>query len=119
MTKMLQALFVLTVISCSASAGEINGSWYFVYETPEGDLRAAAILKLEGEELTMEQKGVGSVAGTYRDGEFQIMVDSYYSPEAGYSAPLKLEGKFEGEKISGKWEFDVYAGNFSATRSGS
>ena len=116
---MLHALMVLAVISCSVSAGGINGTWDFVYETPEGDLRSTADLALEGEELTMEQKGMGAVKGTYKDGEFQIKVDSYYSPEAGYSAPLTLEGKFDGERISGKWEFDVYAGTFSAARSGS
>jgi hypothetical protein len=119
MTRTVHTLIVLAVISCSVSAGGINGTWDFVYETPEGNLRSTADLKLEGDELTMEQKGMGSVKGTYQDGEFQIRVDSYYSPEAGYSAPLELEGRFDGEKITGKWEFDVYAGNFSATRSGS
>jgi hypothetical protein len=117
MTRLLQLCFVLMFVTCSSAAADIDGTWSFIYLTPEGEMRASATLKAEGEKLTLVQDG-NELTGAYKDGEFQLEVENFYSDAAGYSAKLILKGKYTGDEITGKWTFDVYEGTFSAKRSG-
>ena len=117
MIRLLRIGFFLTFATCVSAASEIDGTWNFTYLTPEGDLRATATLKAEGEKLIFEQDGQ-EIIGSYKNSEFRIEAKDYYSGEAGYSADLILEGKLEGSEITGKWTFDVYSGTFSAKRTG-
>jgi len=117
MRRLLQLGFVLILATCISAAAEIDGTWNFIYLTPEGELRATTTLKAEGETLVLVQDG-NEIKGTYKDGEFQVEAEDFYSDAAGYSAKLILNGKVTGDEITGKWTFDVYAGTFSAKRSG-
>jgi hypothetical protein len=117
MTRLLQLCFFLAFATCVSVASDIDGTWNFTYLTPDGELRATATLKAEGEKLIFEQGG-HEIVGSYQNGEFKVEAKDYYSGEAGYSADLILEGKLEGEEITGKWSFDVYSGTFLAKRPG-
>ncbi|MGW8179690.1 MAG: hypothetical protein ACWGQW_13160 [bacterium] len=118
MVRLLQLGSVLLLATCLSPTTEIDGTWNFIFTTPDGDLRMTATLKAEGEELTFEQDGK-EVLGSYKDGEFKIVSKDYYSDAAGYSSDLILDGEITGDELSGKWTFDVYSGTFSAKRSGS
>jgi hypothetical protein len=117
MSRLLRLGFFLAFATCASAASDIDGTWDFTYLTPEGNLRMTVTLRAEGETLIFEQNEL-EIVGTYRNSEFQVEAKDYYSGEAGYSADLILEGKFEGDEITGKWSFDVYSGTFSAKRSG-
>jgi hypothetical protein len=108
----------MTFATCFSVAAGIDGTWNFTYVTPDGDLRATARLRADGEELIFVQDG-NEIIGTYSNGEFQIEAKDYYSGQAGYSANLILKGQVAGDEITGTWTFDVYSGTFSAKRSGS
>lgn len=118
MVRLLQLGFVLILATCLSPTAEIDGTWNFIFTTPDGDIRMTATLRAEGEELTFEQDGK-EVLGSYKDGAFQIVSKDYYSDAAGYSSDLILNGEIKEDELSGKWTFDVYSGTFSAKRSGS
>ena len=118
MTKLLRLCFLLTFATCLSVAEGIDGTWDFTYMTPDGDLRATATLKTDGERLIFVQNGK-EIIGSYKNGEFQIEAENYYSEEAGYSSDLILKGKVTGDEIAGEFTFDVYSGTFLAKRAGS
>jgi hypothetical protein len=114
MRRILTALFVFVAFAGSAAAESIEGTWDFTYQTPDGARRATCDIELDGDKLTILQPGLGKLTGIYQDQKFAVVLENYYSPELGFSADIKLEGKLSEGKLSGKWEFETYSGTFSA-----
>jgi len=98
----------------------INGKWHFVFETPGGDRDFDAELTVDADgKVTGTWQGKPEVAGTCKDGHLVLAFDTY-SPEAGETAQLQIDGKLDGQSddsaaITGGWAFSSYEGPFKAT----
>ena len=111
---------ILVTILCfavAALAAGIDGTWNVVYETEAGALESPITYKTNGSKLSVVGEEGELEVGTVKDGEFSYTVPDFYAEAAGYRADLNIEGKIEGDKISGTWEWDSYEGAFTGTRS--
>lgn len=113
------AVFLLMGVAAlplfAGATPDISGKWQFVLNTDGGDRTAAADFKLDGSKVTGTWGDAkADVAGTFADGKLDLAFP-YNSDEAGQGT-LKLKGQFEGDGLTGTWEFQEYSGTFKATR---
>lgn len=100
---------------------DLSGQWHFVFDTEAGVREADMTLEVKDGKVTgkisMPEAPEKSteVAGTFADGKVKLDFP-YYSEEAGYQSTVKLDGKLEGDTISGEWQFDQHRGSFTAKR---
>lgn len=115
----LALLFVLLLFPLAGV--DLSGQWRFVFDTEAGVREADMTLEVKDGKVTgkisMPEAPEKSteVAGTFADGKVKLDFP-YYSEEAGYQSTVKLDGKLEGDTISGEWQFDQHRGSFTAKR---
>jgi hypothetical protein len=108
------ALAALIVSAQAVSAADFSGKWIFDFNTPDGVVSAPVELTQEGESLTAtitNQK----LAGHVREDSFDLAGD-YFHADSGYTAPLKIEGKMQGEGLAGNASWDANQLTFTAKR---
>ena len=102
----------ILLLALPAAAEDLNGNWNFAFTTEAGLIEAPATLAVDGGNMTATM-GETKLKGTVHGDQFGISGD-HYSPEAGFTAVLKLNGKVDGRKISGSGVFDTYSFTFTA-----
>jgi len=102
-------------------AAELTGQWHFVFDTEAGVREADMTLEVKEGQVTGKismpdaPDKATEVSGNFADG--QVALDfPYYSEDAGYRSTVKIQGKLEGDKITGEWQFDQHKGTFTAKR---
>ncbi len=109
-------LFATALALTPALAGaDLSGSWDVVWNTEGGIRNSEWKVTQEGSTLKIDSDG-NPLTGT-TDGTTLSVEGKFYAAEAGYSSTLKIEGKLEDGKLSGRATWDVYAMTFTATRS--
>lgn len=91
------------------SAVDVSGLWNFVLITEVGDKPAQVNVKADGETVS-GTAGPQAVTGSFKDGVLSLVLKEFYSPDAGFKADLKLQGKVSGKEIAGTWSFGEYSG---------
>jgi hypothetical protein len=105
---LLPAFLVLGLLPVSASAAaDPNGTWKWKFNSPNGDIDLAIMLKAEGEKLTgkfsfMDQSSDIS-DGTFKDDEVNFKVVQDFG---GQTIASKYKGKVEGDTIKGTIDID-------------
>lgn len=115
---MLHSLFFMlfAVLSATAlGAADISGEWDLVWNTEGGVRRTVWNISQSGEKVTVKTGGA-VLEGVFKDNRITV-AGEFYAAEAGYSAPLKIEGSLEGDELKGKGSWDQYAMTFTAARS--
>ena len=108
-------LCVLALLLAQAAvAADLNGSWYFVFDTQGGIYESMWTLTVSGDKVTAKQ-GETVLTGTLRDGKLELSGE-FYAAEAGYAAEMKISGKLEGDQLKGDASWDIYEMTFTATR---
>jgi hypothetical protein len=97
-----------------AHASGISGKWHFVFQTEGGERESTATFQQDGEKVTGKW-GKADVQGTFADSKLDLAFP-YTSEEGGMTGTLKIQGKLDGEKLVGNWEFEEYNGSFEAAR---
>ncbi len=110
------ALLVLaaTLLALPLAAGDLAGTWNFTWDTEGGVRKSTMEIQQDGKKLSAkldatELSGEGDADGFVLSGKL-------YAPEAGYSGVLKIEGRLEGEKLTGKGAWDAHGLSFTAVR---
>jgi hypothetical protein len=93
----------------AAAAADVNGLWNFVLITEIGDKPAQVNVKADGDTIS-GTAGEQAVTGSFKDGVLSLVLKEFYSPDAGFKADLKLQGKVTGKEIAGTWSFGEYSG---------
>ena len=102
------------LLASPALAGDLEGKWNFAFVTEGGAMEMPIVIAVAGDKVDAKM-GDTKLTGTIRGGELEISGE-HYSPDAGFTANLKLKGKVEGNKITGSGEFDVHEFTFTATK---
>jgi hypothetical protein len=87
------------------------------FEIPDDTVENTIVLKSNGTILIVVTEDGEKELGTVKDGTFTYKMPKFYSDLAGYSADLTVKGEFDGDKMSGTWEWDTYDGTFTGSRS--
>ena len=103
---------VCLTIPVAAAADDVTGKWSFVLDTQDGERRAAAEFRLDGETVS-GRWAEADAKGTYADGKLELSFP--LNSEVG-PGTLKISGRVEGRVITGTWQFEGYSGTFKATR---
>ncbi len=114
MTKFLQAAVCAVMMTAALAAEGVSGAWRFVLDTPGGSRIQAAEFTVEGESVSGTW-GRDKVKGTFREGELHLEFP-LFSDEAGSSGTMVVDGKLDGAKLTGKWQWSQYSGTFVAAR---
>lgn len=93
----------------AAASVDVNGLWNFVLITEVGDKAAQVSVKADGETVS-GLAGEQAVSGSFKDGVLILVMKDFYSPDAGFKADLRLQGKVNGKEIAGSWSFGEYSG---------
>jgi subtilisin-like proprotein convertase family protein len=98
------------------AASPIDGKWKMNVKDNGGEV----IRQLNLEIAIAEGKATGKLAssdllGSYSDGVLNLEFP-YVDEESGGKGTLKLNGKLEGEKLTGDWKFGASGGTFDAVR---
>jgi hypothetical protein len=120
-TKGLIVGLLLLLLAAPVFGAGLNGDWHFVFDTEAGVREADMTLQVKGREvfgkirMPESAEEAPEVKGTFQDG--QVSLDfPYYSEDAGFQSTVRIQGKLDGDKISGDWQFDQHKGTFTATR---
>jgi hypothetical protein len=108
---MTRIFFLRLLIPAGACAGllmaqeSISGTWTYRMDTPNGEVTAELILKVEGEKLTgkftFEGNRVLNIEnGTAKNNELKFTVKR--DRESGGTMVYEMTGKVEGNKITGR-----------------
>ena len=100
----------------TAPATGITGKWHFVLDTSGGPRDFDADFTIDPDGNVGGTFGKSTVVGTFKEGH--LLLDfSTTSEEAGETAQLKIDGKFEDPAtLAGNWQFSSYDGTFRAIR---
>lgn len=110
---LLAAVLSTGGVLASTQNDTVAGKWHFVLETDGGPREAPAEFQVSDGKVTGKW-GNAEVAGTYLDGKLDLAF-RLVSEEAGEGI-LKLKGSLAEGKLKGQWEFQQYAGTFTADR---
>jgi hypothetical protein len=98
-----------------AADSKINGKWHFVFDTQGGDREFEAEFSVDADGNVTGTWEKAPATGTYKDGHLLMAFDTH-SEEAGETATLHLDGKFDdADNLAGNWTFSSYDGTFKAT----
>ena len=114
MKRFLIATLGLILMLSVAMAADISGTWNIALDTPVGERGGEFTLQVKAGKVT-GKFGETDVTGTYAGGKLSIS-GPFYSEDAGYKADLKIEATVDGDKMTGQWEWDVYAGPLTGAR---
>ena len=109
----LLAVFAV-LLAQMAFAGEIDGTWHFIFSTGEGDYPREVVLTASGDQVTAKM-GESTLKGTFKDNKLEISGE-HYAEEAGYTAEFKIKGELVDGKIKGTATWDTYDLTFTATK---
>lgn len=108
-------LGVLALLLAQTSlAGEIDGTWHFIFSTDENDYPREVLIAVNGDQATAKM-GEETFKGTFKDGKLKLD-GNHYADEAGYTAEFKINGKLADGKLAGTATWDTYDLTFTATR---
>ena len=111
---MRRLALVLLLAALPLAAAELDGEWNFTWDT-EGGVRTNTFTFVQkGDKLTATM-GDTRLEGTVNGDSFEL-TGKHYSPEAGYSADLEMTGKRDGDKLTGKGDWDSHLSTFTAVR---
>ena len=111
---MIGRALLFCVCVCALLAAGIDGKWRFKFDTPLGERQGVWEIATNGEEVTAKAANK-TYRGSFRDGNLQMSA-TVYSPEGNVTDELKINGKLQGEQISGTAEFGGYTMKFVAGR---
>ena len=111
---MCAALAFIFAPPSNAQTATVAGKWHFVLQTEGGDRTADPVFQQNGDKVTGKW-GDADVKGAFTGGKLDLAFP-YNSDEAGQGI-LKIKGEFNGDTLTGTWEFQEYTGSFKATRS--
>lgn len=100
------AVLVITV-AAGVRAADLDGEWSFTLSAPEGEHTFSITLAVDGEKITGTRSNE-TFTGTLKDGQVELSGD-HYIDMAGYSAPFKMSGELEGNRITGEGTWDTYS----------
>jgi len=107
-------LLVATFSAQALSAADFSGKWVFEFDTPDGIVNAPIELVQNGESLSATIADQSLKGRAHEDG-FELTGDFFYA-DAGYSAPLRITGKPQGEGLAGDASWDANPLTFTAKR---
>jgi len=122
MKRMLCALFalacpVLLAVSAMAQESNVTGDWDITINTPQGERKAKASFKQEGEKLTGGLKRQGGdlpLEGTVKGKEIKLKYTIKFQEQ---DMVITLSGNVEGDAIKGDADFGGLAqGDWNAKR---
>ncbi len=113
-TRLGLLLLVLAISAPQLFAESLNGNWAIVLNTEDGNREASVTFQLNDEVVTgkwgpFDVKG-RFVANTLNL-KFPITV-----PDQGMKGDLKIIASLDGDKLTGKWEFEGYSGTLKGTQ---
>ncbi len=111
-------LFLIATGLCltiTLGAADVSGKWNFVWNTEGGIRHTEWVIAQDGETLQIRMQDGQSLTGRI-EGDRMTVEGELNSPEAGYSATLKVEGELTDGRLAGKGSWDQYAMTFTATR---
>jgi hypothetical protein len=111
---MWRRMLLLSLLCGLAVASGIAGKWDFAFATPVGERKSLLDMTIEGTQVTAKM-GETVLTGAYQDGKLELK-GKVYSAEGGYTAELKINGKVDGDQISGTAVWDTYEMTFTAKR---
>lgn len=118
MSNRLQRLAVVAIIAVLAAAGvraaDLTGTWNFTWETEGGVRESALEIKQAGDALTARM-GEAELTGSIKETAFELS-GKLYSAEAGATDVLKIDGRVEGERLTGKASWGAHPMTFTAVR---
>ena len=113
--RFLISLFsVLVGVPAVSAAADISGKWNLVWNTEGGVRETQWTIAQDGDAITVDAGGQ-VLKGTV-DGDRMVVEGDFYSPEAGYSSTIKVEGTLQDGTMKGKGTWDQYGMTFVATR---
>jgi len=113
-SRVAVSLLAIVVLTQLAFAAGIEGTWHFVFAGDAADYPYDIVITGDGDDVT-GKVGENELKGSFLDGTLLLEGD-FYVADAGYSAPLKINGKVDGDKIGGDATWDAYGVSFTATR---
>lgn len=116
-TVLLLLTVLLALALCLSADTGVAGKWAFTLDTEGGARMADADFQVDGDKVTGKW-GESTVKGTFADGKLDLAFPME-SPEAGFSATMKITGKLDGADLVGTWEFGQYSGSYRAKRKSS
>jgi hypothetical protein len=101
---------LLTLVSLlpAFAADEIAGKWNLVLDTDGGQRNAVLTIAVDGENVTGKWETT-DVKGTFKEGKLELDFP-LTSPEAGFTANLKISAKLSDGGLTGNWSYGSYAG---------
>ena len=116
---LIGALLALTSFTVAPAAqNNLTGNWAVSFTTPQGNMDATATFKQEGEALSGTISGpqgdVSFTAGSVKGKIFTFNIE-VQSPNGPLS--IKLDGEYEGDSITGTFDFGQGTGEWSGKRS--
>lgn len=104
----------IATLGASVQAADIDGAWHLVFQTQAGPRESSLTVVTDGEEVKARLEET-ELVGTYKDGTL-VLEGTHYSPEAGYSDTLKLEGRLAEGELRGESAWGQYVSTFVGTR---
>lgn len=120
-TRNFVFVLLLSLLATPGFGAGLDGDWHFVFDTEAGVREADMSLQVKGREVSgkvrmPESSEAGpDVKGAFQDGQVSLEFP-YYSDDAGFQSTVRIQGKLDGDRISGDWQFDQHKGTFTATR---
>lgn len=120
----MRALIVaglLTAATLAAAPGAqdvLTGAWTLSFVTPNGGMEASAVFKQDGETLTgtlSGPQGEVPLKGTITGSTFTFTID-VQTPN-GQQLVIDLQGRVEGDAITGTFDFGQGMGDWTGKRS--
>ena len=110
------ALIALGVTVVPAAQTDLTGSWTLSFNTPNGQIDAAATFKVDGDKLTgtlTSPAGEVAITGTVKGNTFTGSFD-VQSPNGNMS--ITINGEQDGDALKGTFDFGQGMGDWTGKR---
>lgn len=98
-------------------AGELDGKWKFVWQTPGGERESVVAIAVDGESVSCDfPENKAPIKGRFKDGRLEL-TGKLYSSEAGMDGDFKLTGKLVEGRIEGESYWNEHGMTFVAKKS--
>lgn len=111
--KPTMLLAALALAAC-ASTPAVNGDWDVVLSATEGQTEFSMNVVVDGE-TAVATAGEHTFNGTFRNGNLRLAGD-YYVEEAGFSAELDMEMRYEDNQLRGSATWDQFSARATGSR---
>jgi hypothetical protein len=111
----MKVLILMILVSAGLVAGDLNGKWSFVWQTPGGERRSVLTFTAQDDKVEAQFPEGKPVQGTFKDNKLTLD-GRLYSSEAGHDGVLRLSGTLTGERLQGTASWDEHQMTFTAQR---